>query len=269
MNVRDSYRILQVRPGAGLDEIKSAFRRQAFKLHPDLNPGRDAARQFRELNEAYVLLTHTLREDPKQGAGASMGTQSSPGPQPRAGRAEAAGAYERQSRTQAGPKTGTNGGSRSGAEAHNAGRSTFHYKEEEVLSDLLKDPFARKVFEDIYQQIRTSQPARRPEKVSRKSIQLDWGGRSFNLDLSRGLKTRVKDWLRHQLDDVQTLTFPAHLLIPGRIIRLDVSSRFSRKKTIEVRLPADFALGKPIRLKGLGRQIGPYKGDLYLRILAK
>lgn len=269
MNVRDCYRILRVPHGAGLDEIKSSFRQQAFKLHPDLNPGQDAARKFRELNEAYVLLTRSVQQEAAKGTrgnkGSAAGTQDKPGPG--ASRAEAAGAYERQSRNGATGNTGTTAnGARPTSEA---GQGAFHYKEEEVLSDLLKDPFARKVFEDIYQQIRTSQPARRPAKVSRKSIQLDWGGRSFSLDLSRGIKARVGDWFRHQLDDEQTLTFPAHLLIPGRIIRLDISSRFSKPKTIEVRLPYDFAIGKPIRLKGLGRTIGPMKGDLYLRILAK
>ncbi|WP_022661871.1 J domain-containing protein [Paucidesulfovibrio longus] len=269
MNVRDCYRILKVQQGAGLDEVKSAFRKQAFQLHPDLNPGQDAARKFRELNEAYVLLTRTLKQEPPKSGRTGKGPQGKTGPEPRADRAEAAGAYERQSRSGAGQRPGTDAGHKKPRNDSDTGRGAFHYKEEEVLSDLLKDPFARKVFEDIYQQIRTSQPARRPEKVSRRSIQLDWGGRKFNLDLSRGLKTRIKDWLRHQLDDEQTLTFPAHLLIPGRLIRIDVSSRFSKPKTIEVRLPSDFAIGKPIRLKGLGRQLGPYKGDLYLRIAAK
>jgi molecular chaperone DnaJ len=39
--------------------------------------------------------------------------------------------------------------------------------------------------------------------------------------------------------------------------------------TLEVTLPPDFAPGRPIRLKGLGRHFGPWKGDLYLHLLAK
>ena len=60
MNIRDCHRILQVPPQANLDEVKAAFRKLAFKLHPDLNPSPQAAEQFRELNEAYILLTLSL-----------------------------------------------------------------------------------------------------------------------------------------------------------------------------------------------------------------
>ena len=31
-------------------------------------------------------------------------------------------------------------------------------------------------------------------------------------------------------------------------------------------LPADFTPGKPVRLKGLGKRVGPWQGDLYLTI---
>ena len=61
MTLRECYRILQVGNGASLDEVKKAYRKLAFELHPDLNPGRpDAARRFQRLNEAYVLLSRTL-----------------------------------------------------------------------------------------------------------------------------------------------------------------------------------------------------------------
>lgn len=264
MNIRDCYHILNVPQGAGLDEVKRAFRKQAFKLHPDLNPSPDAADRFRRLNEAYVILSRSLEQEPGSQE-QRFKTKKPPENGPGTSRAAGAEAYERQRRA----STNATGKSRASRPREEPRQRAFHYKDEEVLSDLLKDPFARKVFEDIYSQIRDSRPSRRPAKVSRRSIQLDWGGRSFNLDLSRGVKTRVKDWLRHQLDDEQTLTFPGHLLLPGRTIRLDVSSRFSKARTIEVRLPADFAVGRPIRLKGLGRSLGPFKGDLYLRILAK
>lgn len=271
MNLRDCRRILNVPPEAGLEEVKSAFRRRAFQLHPDLNPGKDAAHQFRELNEAYVLLTRELKADTSRNA-RNAGRRNGEDQGPKAGRAEAAGAYARQSRNGAGTDAGPQGTSTRQERAtrtRSAGRGPFRYREEEVLGDLLKDPFARQVFEDIYRKIRTSQPARRPATVSRRSIRLDWGGRSFHLDLSRGLGRRVADWFRGQLDDEQTLSYPARLLIPGRVIRLDVAARFSKTRTIEVRLPADFLPGRPIRLRGLGRKLGPYQGDLYLRITAK
>ena len=79
----------------------------------------------------------------------------------------------------------------------------------------------------------------------------------------------VKSWLRGQLDDEQTVSYPAHAVGPGKLLRLTVSSRFGDPKTIEITLPPDFVVGRPVRLKGLGRKLGPFTGDLYLRVLAK
>lgn len=48
--------LLNLGPGAGLDEIKKAYRRAALVLHPDQNPHPDAARRFRKITEAYRVL---------------------------------------------------------------------------------------------------------------------------------------------------------------------------------------------------------------------
>ena len=54
---KDLYEILGVSKYASESEIKKAFRRRARELHPDVNKAADAEDQFKELNEAYDVLS--------------------------------------------------------------------------------------------------------------------------------------------------------------------------------------------------------------------
>lgn len=56
MTSKDYYSILGVSKDAGKDEIKSAFRKKARELHPDVNKAPDATERFKELGQAYEVL---------------------------------------------------------------------------------------------------------------------------------------------------------------------------------------------------------------------
>jgi molecular chaperone DnaJ len=58
---RDYYEILGISKGATQDEIKRAFRRLAMQYHPDRNKAADAEQKFKEINEAYEVLSDEQR----------------------------------------------------------------------------------------------------------------------------------------------------------------------------------------------------------------
>ena len=63
MAKRDYYDVLGVDKGASADQIKSAYRKQAVKYHPDKNKGDKAAEdKFKEASEAYHVLSNSDRK---------------------------------------------------------------------------------------------------------------------------------------------------------------------------------------------------------------
>src|SRR3954449_12281662 len=58
---RDPYEVLGVPRDAGETEVKKAFRRLARELHPDVNSSETAEEDFKEVAEAYEILSDADR----------------------------------------------------------------------------------------------------------------------------------------------------------------------------------------------------------------
>ena len=76
----DYYGVLGVRRDADPDEIKKAYRRLARELHPDVNPDPQTQERFKEITQAYEVLSdpgkrqmYDLGADPFAQAGAGPG----------------------------------------------------------------------------------------------------------------------------------------------------------------------------------------------------
>ncbi|WP_409297596.1 molecular chaperone DnaJ [Peribacillus sp. SCS-26] len=78
MSKRDYYEVLGVGKGASKDEVKKAYRKLSKQFHPDINKEADAADKFKEIKEAYEVLSDDQKKahydqfghtDPNMGGG--------------------------------------------------------------------------------------------------------------------------------------------------------------------------------------------------------
>ena len=82
----DYYTLLKIRRDATPDEVKRAYRRLARELHPDVNPDPETVEHFKEITQAYEVLSdpekrrmYDMGVDPFASAGAGAGTRFGPG----------------------------------------------------------------------------------------------------------------------------------------------------------------------------------------------
>jgi DnaJ-class molecular chaperone len=89
---KDYYKTLGIAKGASDDEIKKAYRKMALKFHPDKNKDPSAEAKFKEIAEAYDVLSDPkkkeifdkfgeegLKEGAMPGGGGGMGGGAGPG----------------------------------------------------------------------------------------------------------------------------------------------------------------------------------------------
>lgn len=55
---KDYYKVLGVSKSASAEELKKAYRKLALEYHPDKNKSKEAEEKFKEINEAYEVLSN-------------------------------------------------------------------------------------------------------------------------------------------------------------------------------------------------------------------
>jgi molecular chaperone DnaJ len=62
-NKRDYYEVLGLHKGASIDEVKAAYKRLAKKYHPDVSKEPNAEEKFKEILEAYSVLSDPQKKE--------------------------------------------------------------------------------------------------------------------------------------------------------------------------------------------------------------
>lgn len=294
------YKILRVDNSASLGDIKRSYRKLAFALHPDLNPNiPHATDQFQQLNEAYVILLRAYKGSTSKSHSKTTTKQSNNNNNNNATQ------QQKKKRDKAYRKNKVEyikGNSRKSHSKNIHKNSRFEAsidenfdEKQKILQDILNDDFARNVFEDIFRTIQNKQAksSTTQESLQNKKqsiitrlfqtigqiIHLFQKGQNPNTSSLNNVKvtyrkkdapSTVKSWLKSQIDEEQTIELPATALRPGSRIRLNIRQGFSEKlKILDVTLPSDFTLNKQLYFKGMGKKLGRWQGDLYLRFVPK
>ncbi len=75
---KDFYDVLGVKKGASPEELKKAYRKLAVEFHPDKNKSKEAEGKFKEINEAYEVLSNPAKRQNYDQFGSSGAQGSGP-----------------------------------------------------------------------------------------------------------------------------------------------------------------------------------------------
>lgn len=264
--MKDYYQILGVSENASQEEIRRAFRKLAFKHHPDTNPGNEgqAAERFKEINEAYGVLGDEnkrrqydfARKEPFAGAG------------------------------------------------YDAGKRGFGYSQQDIFRDIFSNPAMVEELSRMFAQaglrfdqdflnrmffggrVFVSQFYATPSGVGRRTYQQGYPSTSvstykpgfmerlFSKAALKVSRYALRKLFGFEFEPPQQLDQHMELEIPraeasGGVERLVTYKRGRRKKKLMVKIPAGVRSGTKIRLKGMGAEKSKKSGDLYLHIKVK
>lgn len=279
MKFKDYYQVMGVKRDATQDEIKRAYRKQARKYHPDVSKEPDAEAHFKELGEAYEVL-----KDPEKraaydqlGANWKAGQDFRPPPDWKEGFEFSGGDF-------AGGDTADYSeffeslygrGSRSAQ----GSRASFHAQGEDRHARVLID------LEDAYAGTTRSITLRVPEVDGQGRLSMR--EHTLNVTIPRGIRAGQHIRLAGQGapgigqgkpgDLYLEVEIRPHALyrVEGRDVYLDLPvapweaalgatvKAPSPSGIVEIKIPADSAAGRKLRLKGRGIP-GNAPGDLYV-----
>lgn len=248
MQYKDYYEILGVKRESTAAEIKAAYRKLARKFHPDVNKTKEAEQKFKDLNEAYEVLSDKEKRQRYDSLGANWQNGSNFTPPP---------GFEGFNFHQAG-----------------GGAQSFDFGDLGGFSD-----FFGSLFGDMGGGAR-KQGARRSGMYDH----FDFGGgaqqqrhtpqqKPVDLDITQTLHVTAKDLFEKKPIPVRFKIMEKCSQCPqggGFCSACGGTGIVSEQKSVNVKLPPEVKEGQKIRLKDEGKKDNRgNKGDLYLTIMIR
>lgn len=249
MEFKDYYEILGVKRSSTDAEIKSAYRKLARKYHPDVNKTKEAESKFKDINEAYEVLSDKAKRQRYDSLGANWQGGQSYTPPPGFEQFGFGGA----------------GGNYQGFNFNSQDLGGFSDFFSSLFGDMMAAGGASTHGASGFggfdfggaQQTRKSRSSGRQTK-------------SEDLDVTKSLNITVEDIFAKKPITVKFSDMKRCSQCPpggGFCSACGGTGIINEQKSIKVKLPPEVKQGQKIRVKGEGKA-DPYgnKGDLYLII---
>jgi DnaJ-class molecular chaperone len=264
--MKDYYKILGVPENCSDADIRKAFRKLAFRYHPDTNPGNEkwAEEKFKEINEAYGVLGDkvkrqqydAVRKSPFTGAGYDTGAFRYSQQDIFNGIFSNRAMFDEMNRmfAQAGLRFDQDFLNR----VFFAGRG-FSFQFFTSPGGAGRGFYGSQA---AYQQ-RPYVSTHKPGWMERLLVRIVT--RVAKSVLNRLLNTQYESLPKHQLDHHVTLEItPAEAMAGGE--KRVTYKRSGQVKNLMVKVPSGVKTGTKIRLRGMGMTAGKKSGDLYLHV---
>ncbi len=253
MEYKDYYKILGVERDATEAKIKSAYRKLARQYHPDVNKSPDAVQKFKDINEAYEVLSDKEKKSRYDSLGANwqQGANFTPPP-----------GFENFNFNQGGFSQSFGGGD-------------FSDFFSSIFGDLMGGARAGRSsqrasqsfsYEDLFGGSPRTQARRQTSGCGCHNTQPE------NLDITQDLNVTAKDLMSDKPINVKMNTLEKCTKCTGNGVCSECGGTgiVSRSRNLTVKIPKGIKEGQKIRLKGEGKTDAyGRKGDLYFAIKLK
>lgn len=242
MKYKDYYEILGVKRDAAASEIKSAYRKLARKYHPDVNKTKEAEEKFKDINEAYEVLSDKAKRQRYDSLGANWqgGADYTPPP---------------------GFENFNFNFNQGGAQSFDFSGGAGGFSD--FFSSLFGDMMGGMASGGASQNFGGFDFAGAQQTRQRRTAQQ----KSEDLDITRNLNVTAKEIFEGKPINVSFTEMEKCTQCHGGgyCSNCGGTGIVSKQKNVKVKLPKGIEEGKKVRLKGEGKT-DPYgnKGDLYL-----